>query len=656
MDTILQGQRHKYTTSGWNNHHLFQMLLLALGGLFVATGALACPGHEHDDHAHVRRMQPSATPSSDWPTVPLVWGDVNVVHTTDTHGWLLGHLHASQPEPNYSGDLGDLASFVSRLKANAAKKKVDLLLVDSGDLHNGNGLSEGHPTGSVDGHVSSEFLSKLPYDVMTIGKRVALDMHQNLAPRLNGRYLTSNVNITVADKSGNNANVPIGERFIKFQTKQGRKVTAFGVLYGFTGNVANTTVQKPEAMVNESWFKEAIQEEPDFFLLNGHMPVNNDKWPTVVGAIRAVHPSTPVLVFGGHTHIRDCVQYDNRSMALESGQYMETVGWLSANLTKAKNNTNPIEFSRRYLDANRNTYQFHTGQKAFDTPDGKKITKDMSSVAKKWNLTQVWGNTPQDYYLHRVQYPDDSSLISLLANQVIPAALNDANPARANISRMLVLDTGSQRYDVFAGPFTMNDQFIACPYTNIFQYIPGVPAGDCMKVTDRLNGITTTKRSQQEEEEEEYRRGEFRYRYSKWKREQYENYHFSERDAQLTLGYVTTDSCPGVGDDIPHTPMAHYDPPKYVTPPPDPSITPATPVDCVFFDFYASKVITNLNVVSTNRTYSAGDVVGWGPTGPFYSNQMYEAFVKKTWGVGGTNREDFPPYPVELLLSSLYGI
>ena len=72
--------------------------------------------------------------------------------------------------------------------------------------------------------------------------------------------------------------------------------------------------------------------------------------PFVYNAIRAVHPNAPILIFGGHTHIRDCctfrsvhvilrgmwysilfvsVQFDGRSMALESGRYMETLGaWI----------------------------------------------------------------------------------------------------------------------------------------------------------------------------------------------------------------------------------------------------------------------------------------------------------------------------------------
>lgn len=50
---------------------------------------------------------------------------------------------------------------------------------------------------------------------------------------------------------------------------RGRKVTSIGVLYDFTGNDHNTTVQTVADMVKEQWFAEAIEDEPDFFLLVG---------------------------------------------------------------------------------------------------------------------------------------------------------------------------------------------------------------------------------------------------------------------------------------------------------------------------------------------------------------------------------------------------
>lgn len=41
------------------------------------------------------------------------------------------------------------------MKDTAEKKGVDLLVVDSGDLHDGNGLSDGYPVGGVDGQMVS---------------------------------------------------------------------------------------------------------------------------------------------------------------------------------------------------------------------------------------------------------------------------------------------------------------------------------------------------------------------------------------------------------------------------------------------------------------------------------------------------------------------
>ncbi|KAG8922642.1 hypothetical protein FRC00_007180, partial [Tulasnella sp. 408] len=318
------------------------------------------------------------------PSRPLEWGDVNFIHTTDTHGWLLGHQKVSEPEPNASGNLGDLYSFIHHMKELAAGRGADLLVVDSGDMHDGNGLSDGFSEGGVDGHEAD----------------LAGHSYKNFAPKWKGRYLTSNVNITMVSPSGQVTNVPVGERYAKFTTSQGRKVTALGVLFNFVNYARNTTVQEPELL-----FQDVIEEEPDFFLLLGHMAVYEDNWPVVFAAIRERHPQTPIFIFGGHTHIRDCVMLDDRSMALESGRYMETVGWMSATLpSKGKD----MKFSRRYLDNNRVTYQastsYHTNTTAttFDTPGGLAITRSLYDLVAKFNLGTTFGVVPQDYYLDRL--------------------------------------------------------------------------------------------------------------------------------------------------------------------------------------------------------------------------------------------------------------
>ncbi|KAH7883397.1 Metallo-dependent phosphatase-like protein [Phlebopus sp. FC_14] len=149
------------------------LFLLSLVGL-----AAACADHElhardsrAHTHGHDRREYPQTVLTP--PYRPVTWGDFNVIHTTDTHGWLLGHHRSGWAEPYYSGDLGDFASFVAHMKQIAIDKDVDLLLVDSGDLHDGTGLSDGYPPGAVDAHESNKFLERLPYDLMTIGKYVS---------------------------------------------------------------------------------------------------------------------------------------------------------------------------------------------------------------------------------------------------------------------------------------------------------------------------------------------------------------------------------------------------------------------------------------------------------------------------------------------------
>lgn len=113
---------------------LFSLLILCAQTL----PALACESCEglwkrdaHDDIVltrHVRRMQPDALNATSSPRAPLEWGQLNVLHTTDTHGWLEGHIK----EKNYGADWGDWVSFVKHMRTEATKLDVDLLLVDTG--------------------------------------------------------------------------------------------------------------------------------------------------------------------------------------------------------------------------------------------------------------------------------------------------------------------------------------------------------------------------------------------------------------------------------------------------------------------------------------------------------------------------------------------
>ncbi|EIW54383.1 uncharacterized protein TRAVEDRAFT_173577 [Trametes versicolor FP-101664 SS1] len=609
----------------------------------AAVAAHACPGEEHDHaHEHSRRAFPQ-TPLTP-PSRALEWGDVNIIHTTDSHGWLLGHQKASFPEPNYSGDFGDFASFVAHMKQIAAEKDVDLLLVDSGDLHDGTGLSDGFPAGGVDAHESNKFILDLPYDVMAIGNHELYiyanthDMYTNFAPKLKGRYLSSNVNITVLNEAGEAVSVPVGSRFTKFKTGKGRKVTSLGVLFDFTGNDVNTTVQKVEDMVKEQWFTEAIKEEPDFFLLVGHMPVRKDNWPTVFNAVRAVHPTTPILILGGHTHIRDCLQLDGRSIALESGRYMETVGWLSAKLDQGHESHGTkknITFTRRYLDPNRVTFEYHTRRSnfTFDTLQGALITKGLNALSKRFNLSDLFGTAPHDFTISQSPFPSNDSLLTLFAAEAMPYALT-LNNTRADVPNIMITNSGSQRFDVYAGPFSKNDQLTASPFADSFLYIADVPFSVASQVLPALNHAGANERRTLEEraleqEREMYARGEVDMRYLRWLEDMDRRSNGPERRAarNATLGYVTHDDCPGVGDDVLHAPLPFFSSPDFIGSDP-PSVSDDTPIDLVFVDFIETQLVQTLNSLQTTTKYTTADVKSYTPV---LSNAVLGLYAQKFW-------------------------
>ncbi|KAG8973651.1 hypothetical protein FRC05_008587 [Tulasnella sp. 425] len=502
------------------------------------------------------------------------------------------------------------------MKELAATRGADLLVVDSGDMHDGNGLSDGFPPGGVNGHETNKIFARMPYDALAIGNHelykypITLDVYKNFAPKWNGRYLTSNVNITMISPSGQVTNVPVGDRYTKFTTAQGRKVTALGVLFDFANYALNTTVQQPESLVKEKWFQEVIDEEPDFFLLLGHMAVYEDNWPVVFAAIRERHPLTPIFIFGGHTHIRDCVMLDDRSMALESGRFMETVGWMSATLPSTGKD---MEFSRRYLDANRVTYQasidlYHTNTSVttFDTPEGLSITRSLQELAAKFNLSSTFGVVPKDYYLDRVPYPSEDSVVSLFIDKVLPVVLPASNPERAGIPSIILANAGSQRFDVFKGPFTRNDEFIVSPFKNSFLYL-NVPYGIGKHILRRLNKFGAFSNSVADDD------AFVASRYKAWRKEQYESFSGSlvdDHGKPLTLGYVTKDQCPGgPGDDTPHRPIPIFDAPGYVGHSNViPSAANTTMIDVIFLNFFLKDIVKAVNEL---RTEADWDVSRW---------------------------------------------
>jgi hypothetical protein len=145
-----------------------------------------------------------------------------------------------------------------------------------------------------------------------------------------------------------------------------------------------STCQPVHELVNEQWFQSVLHDETedvDLIVVVGHTPLRNTtgfEYDVVLSAIRQHLPTIPVQFFGGHSHIRDFRKYDAYAHGIESGRYLETLGWIDMDLK-------PFKVGRRYIDNNLRSYQYHVDigpNQVFDTKEGKAISEEIQK--KVW--------------------------------------------------------------------------------------------------------------------------------------------------------------------------------------------------------------------------------------------------------------------------------
>jgi hypothetical protein len=198
-------------------------------------------------------------------------------------------------------------------------------------------------------------------------------------------------------------------------------------------------------------------------------------------------------------------------------------------------------------------------------------------------------------------------------SEVMPVALT-VNNTRASVPNIMIINSGALRFDIYAGPFTKNDQLTVLSYADPFLYIPNVPFSVAKGVLPALNGAGTNHRRRDEAVEAElWARGYVGTRYREWMEDMVRRN--SELDGQarfavakLTPGYVTTDACPGVGDDTPHAPLEFHSLPNFIASAAPIGFAVDAPIDLVFVDFLEKQLIGILNGMQKDKVYTTVDV------------------------------------------------
>ncbi|PWW75520.1 hypothetical protein C7212DRAFT_352394 [Tuber magnatum] len=554
----------------------------------------------------------------------LEWGPINFLHTTDNHGWHAGHLQ----EPQYSADFGDYLSFVSHLRKAAEEKGVDLIVLDTGDRAEGNGLWDAtDPMGKY----TRNFYKELPLDILTLGNH---ELYNGTAARNEFLEMVSYYE-------------PFANRSHKFVTgQQGFRITSFGFLFNFARNDKNTRVKTASDTIKESWFREAIHDtDVDLFVIIGHADICGIEFTQIFEAIREVHPDTPIQFFGGHSHIRNFRILDNKSTALESGKCFETVGWLSIDGIKAQeapdssDNTSMV-VSRRYIDANRIGYQHHSGKNAttFDTPQGLSMTQRLSKYRAGLDLDRLIGCAPHDFSLSKHIYPGPQNWYSYLEEHILPTMVY--NEERSQVPRFIFINTGSQRFDVFKGPFTYDTSFLISPFTSKFVYAKDIDYSTAIHLRDFFEkdvGPYKTDKSESPFENQQQDAEEVDIQSSPLVNHRQAPLARSRPRHKYTkvIGYATIDDAGTDGDDTIHVPLKRYPTPQVIQGnasfPEDWESNPPVTIDVVFFDFIAQHVAAGLNEIAGTEDYSTNDFLPYMGQEDTMTKLLLD-YVAKYWG------------------------
>lgn len=608
----------------------------------------------------VQAIQPSAPTPQKAPLRDLPWSNqINFLHTTDTHGWHAGHLQ----EASFGADWGDYISFAHHLRERADADGSDLLLVDTGDKVEGNGL---YDSSQPKGKYTYPIFKGADIDIITCGNHELYKQntseaeYKHIIPHYKDRYVSSNIDI-VDPKTQNR--VPLAQRFRKFTTKnQGIRIMAFGFIFDFKGSSDHAFVQNVEDTIKEDWFQEAIRDrDVDLFVVTGHATARGKEFAVIYDAIRKQRWDSPIMFFGGHLHIRDYAKLDNKAYALASGRYHETIGFQSiSGLTIGGKDVTPSaspSFDRRYIDNNLFSLYHHSGKNAttFPTGKGKNVTATITEARKKLHLDQRFGCAPKDLWTNRAPYPgegSDDSVFTWLEKDVLPEMVVDKK--RSDKPRIVMANTGTMRFDVFKGAFTRDTTFIIQPFTNGFRYLKDVPFGQADRLLEVLNkGGQILDAVSENQGLKDWmllplqQVGRFMSPYSS------EKYHTIKQgsgrkdlyggqmqkvmvpsanpdDPELTPGYTTIDDAGQDGDDTVHSAVQFYSVPNVFEARVNISKSddgkPET-VDLVFLDFIQPWVLAGLRFLG--GTYTVNDTVEYAAEEDFTT--MISTWVGRHW-------------------------
>lgn len=303
-----------------------------------------------------------------------------------------------------------------------------------------------------------------------------------------------------------------------------------------------------------------------------------------------------------------------------------------------------MRYARRYLDWNRQTFAYHAkgsqNLDAFGTPKGAAVSSKITTDRAKLNLTSLYGCAPATYCEYCKPFGTDGNIFQLLQTALSTVVVNETRKENA---RMIIINTGSVRFDLAQGPFTYDDSFIVSPFDDAFQFIPDVPYEQASKVIEILNAGPYQKKRDLDTSDFGFNSiladrdtcidPPLTHSYEGVTRRSKQGGRLIRRQSTApTPGYTTVDDFGNDGDDTAHSTIPHYPQPNDLQAngsfPLDGSL-PKT-VDLVFLDFIASYIVNALNTADVGGSFSLSQV-SYYMDKEFTTNSYLPAYAKIAW-------------------------
>lgn len=132
-------------------------------------------------------------------------------------------------------------------------------------------------------------------------------------------------------------------------------------------------------------------------------------------------------------------------------------------------------------------YHSNMAEEEFDTIGGLAISRNLTYWSNALNLSYVFGHAPHPYYLSRYPYTSPLSIFSLLLKDIFPKMIT--RPDRRHPQPLMILNSGSARFDISSGPFTTDGQSLVFPFINRNLFVPDVPASVAKRVVESMNEV-----------------------------------------------------------------------------------------------------------------------------------------------------------------------